>query len=208
MNPRILKTQTAGFPSPAEPFQLSDRVCPVRIAPLLDNPLRRWLTGTRKIAQSYLRPGMTVLDVGCGPAPMLMDIAQVIGPSGTIICADVQRGMLDHVARKATRKRLACSLRVHLCRPETLGLEPGIADFAVAFWMMHEAPDLRNLTDQITTVLKPEGRFLVIEPGMHVSEDEFRGTISLCLERGMELVDTPRIRLSRAALFEKPGRKS
>ena len=180
---------------------LSDKVCPVSVAPYLDNPIRRFLTGTRKIARTYLSPGMTVLDVGCGPAPMLMDILHAIGPEGHVICTDIQQGMLDRVAHKAKRKGVEQQVRLHLCTPDSLGLDAAIADFAVAFWMVHEAPHPARLVEQILKTLKPGGKFLLIEPSMHVKDAEFRSVVTHCLEQGAEFCPQPRIRLSRAALF-------
>jgi hypothetical protein len=48
---------------------MSDRnkhVCPVELAGSLDNKIRRWLQNPQKILASYLKEGMTVLDIGCG----------------------------------------------------------------------------------------------------------------------------------------------
>ena len=42
----------------------------------------------------------------------------------------------------------------------------------------------------------------VAEPKMHVSRDDFRQTVTLVEGAGMQLVGEPRVRLSRAAVFE------
>ncbi len=44
-----------------------NRVCPVELAGSLDNRFRRWLQNPRKILAPYVREGMKVLDIGCGP---------------------------------------------------------------------------------------------------------------------------------------------
>ncbi|HPQ41559.1 MAG TPA: class I SAM-dependent methyltransferase [bacterium] len=178
MNGNIHVTVAAERRDAGECTGFSPRVCPVSVAPWLDNPFRRWMTGTRRLAGKYLAPGMAVLDIGCGPAPMLADIARVIGPEGRIICADIQREMLERVARKARRLGLQDQVRLHLSHPEHVGLEAGIADAAIAYWMVHEAPDPHQLIIQVIDILKPGGRFIIIEPAMHVSKTDFNTMIN------------------------------
>ncbi len=49
-----------------------NRVCPVERAGNLDNRFRRWIQNPRKILGPYMREGMTVLDLGCGPGFFLL----------------------------------------------------------------------------------------------------------------------------------------
>jgi hypothetical protein len=44
-----------------------NRVCPVELAGSLDNRFRRWIQNPYKILSPYVKEGMKVLDVGCGP---------------------------------------------------------------------------------------------------------------------------------------------
>ncbi len=180
-----------------------NHVCPASMAWTLDNPLRRWLTGSRRIAKRYLREGMVVLDVGCGPAPMLLDMARVVGRTGRIICADIQEEMLAHVQRKAERARILQQVQVHLCEPNWLGLNPETADFALAFWMVHEAPDPDQLLAQIVDTLRPGGQFLIVEPRVHVREQDFEQILQLARQRNLVEIERPRIRMSRAALLQR-----
>ncbi|MCK7642889.1 methyltransferase domain-containing protein [Corynebacterium sp. CCM 8835] len=34
---------------------------------------------------SYLKPGMSVLDIGCGPGSITLDLAEIVGPEGRVI---------------------------------------------------------------------------------------------------------------------------
>ena len=43
---------------------------------------------------------MTVLDVGCGPGFFTLDMARLVGPSGRVIAADLQEGMLEKLGQK------------------------------------------------------------------------------------------------------------
>jgi ubiquinone/menaquinone biosynthesis C-methylase UbiE len=49
--------------------------------------------------------------------------------------------MLEKVRARAERKGLAARIRLHQCPADSLGLGEKRADFALAFWMVHEVLD-------------------------------------------------------------------
>ncbi len=55
------------------------KVCSVELAGGLDNKFRRFLQNPQKILKPYLKEGMTVLDLGCGPGFFTIEIAKMIG---------------------------------------------------------------------------------------------------------------------------------
>ena len=74
---------------------LKNHICPHKFSFMLDNIFRRRLQHPRKIVGEYLRPGDTVIDLGCGPGFFTIDMAKVVGPTGKVIAVDLQRSMLD-----------------------------------------------------------------------------------------------------------------
>ncbi|NEC14725.1 methyltransferase domain-containing protein, partial [Streptomyces sp. SID8014] len=50
-----------------------------------------------------LRPGDTVLDAGCGTGRALPALRAVVGPSGTVLGADLTEAMLAEAARAGRR---------------------------------------------------------------------------------------------------------
>ncbi len=66
-------------------------VCPAELAGSLDNRMRRLLQNPLKILRPYVQEGMTALDVGCGPGFFTLPMAQLVGSSGRVIAADLQR---------------------------------------------------------------------------------------------------------------------
>lgn len=150
----------------------SGRVCPHQGAFLLDNWIRRILQPPGKLLQAYIKPGDTVVDLGCGPGFFTMAMARLAGPEGHVTAVDLQAPMLAHVRRKAVRSGVADRITCHLCQPERIGLDIA-ADFILAWYMVHETPDPAAFFKEVRTLLKNDGRLLVVEPKMHVARDDF-----------------------------------
>lgn len=178
-------------------------VCPWWGGWLIDNPLRRWLHNPETILGSYVRPGMTVMDVGCGMGIFSIAMARMVGEAGRVISVDLQQEMLETVGRRAMRAGVAD--RIELCRaePDRLGAEATV-DFALAFAMVHEAPDTRALLGEIADCLKPGSRLLVAEPKLHVPRKQFARMLEIAASLGLELRQQPKICCCHAAVLEKP----
>ena len=72
-----------------------NRVCPVELANSLDSKIRSLIQNPRKILKPYIKEGMKVLDIGCGPGFFSVAIAEMVGKNGKVIAADMQEGMLQ-----------------------------------------------------------------------------------------------------------------
>jgi 2-polyprenyl-3-methyl-5-hydroxy-6-metoxy-1,4-benzoquinol methylase len=179
---------------------MKQHVCPWWFAYSFDNPVRRLLHPPEKLLAPWVRSGMTVLDVGCGIGHFSLGMARMVGPGGRVIAADLQERALTVVARRAGRAGLADRVTTHRCGPEACGVA-GPVDFALAFWMLHETPSAEGFCREIAGTLSPGGRFLVAEPAFHVSGDAFEGELAAAARAGLKLVERPRVRFSRAALF-------
>ena len=77
------------------------------------------------------------------------------------------------------------------------------ADAALAFWMVHEVPDVARFLGEVAAALKPGGRFLLVEPRGHVSARAFAATVDLAVAAGLRPTSTPHVRLSRTTMFER-----
>lgn len=148
------------------------RVCPHQGAFILDNWMRRWLQPPQKILQGHIKPGQTVVDLGCGPGFFTIAMARLAGPGGRVVAVDLQAPMLDHVLRKAARCGVADRITCHQGRPGRIGLDVA-ADFILAWYMVHETPDPAEFFKEVRTLLKDSGQLLVVEPKMHVSRNDF-----------------------------------
>jgi SAM-dependent methyltransferase len=110
--------------------------------------------------------------------------------------------MLAMVEERAKRAGLADRIRLHCCEPHAIGLDRTV-DFALAFWMAHEVPDLDAFLGEVLSLLAPEGRFLLIEPKIHVGSKAFEETIAKALDKGFALLGRPKVRFSRGVLLGK-----
>jgi ubiquinone/menaquinone biosynthesis C-methylase UbiE len=183
---------------------INNRVCPWWLCHSFDNPLRRLIHNPERMLKDHVRAGMTVVDVGCGMGYFTLGMARLAGPGGKVIAVDLQQEMLSALDRRAQKGGLSGRIVLHRCRPDRLGVEEQ-ADFVLCFWMAHEVPDKPRFFGEIFSLLKPDGRLLLVEPRIHVSRSGFDQTLQTCLEAGFRELDKPGIALSRAVLMEKAG---
>jgi 2-polyprenyl-3-methyl-5-hydroxy-6-metoxy-1,4-benzoquinol methylase len=179
---------------------MAERVCPWWLTFTFDNPLRRLLHPPGTVLGSWVRPGMTVLDVGCGIGHFSLGMARLVGPGGRVIAADLQERSLAILGRRARRAGLADRITIRTCTPDSCGVA-GPVDFALAFWMLHETPSPERFCRDIGAILAPGGRLLIAEPSFHVSAAAFEEELAAAARAGLRLLERPRVRASRAALL-------
>jgi ubiquinone/menaquinone biosynthesis C-methylase UbiE len=100
---------------------INSRVCPVERAGGLDNRLRRLIQNPARILKPYIRQGMTVLDLGCGPGFFSIEMAKMVNESGKVIAADLQEGMLEKLKKKIAGTDLETRIKLHKCGQKKIG---------------------------------------------------------------------------------------
>jgi ubiquinone/menaquinone biosynthesis C-methylase UbiE len=181
----------------------SDRnhVCPVELAGSLDSKIRRWLQNPYTILSPFVKEGMKALDLGCGPGFFTVAMADLVGPTGTVLAADLQQGMLDRLSGRIKGTTLDSIVKRVLCAKDNVNVSETV-DFILAFFMVHEVPDQRALFNQLRGILRPGGVFLLVEPKLfHVSRSEFQATLGVAQEAGFTIASGPRLRVSRSAVL-------
>ena len=181
-------------------------VCPWRIAPIIDNFLRPLIHNPRKLFGPYVKPGMTVMDVGCGGGFVSLGLARMVGNEGLVISADIQHEMLEIVQERAEKMGLANRIRIHLCEANRIGVRDNL-DFAAALFMVHEVPNSKAFLEEIFTLLVPGGKLFIAEPKIHVSRSDFEHTVQEAVLTGFLIYGRPAIRIGRAVVLEKPGKQ-
>lgn len=167
---------------------------------MLDNSIRRLFQNPKNIVGDYVKEGMTAIDIGCGPGMFTLAMATMVGDAGTVIAVDIQQEMLDLVRKKAGRKGFVSRIRFHRSEPDRTGVTEK-ADFILSFYMVHEVPDRGAFLLEVQGLLKPGGKYLIVEPEFHVSEEAFAETVADAGKAGLKPVLYPKVRMSRAALF-------
>lgn len=182
-------------------------VCPVWIGYLLASPIRKLFHNPDRILGPYIRPGMTVVDVGCAMGFFTIPAARMVGEDGRVVAVDLQPEMLEKLTSRAVKAGVAGRIETRACSAESTGLQDmeGRADVVLAIAMVHETPDPERLIDELVRCLKPGGRLLIAEPSGHVSGEAFRGTLGLATKAGLELLDTPRVSRAHSACLAKPA---
>lgn len=175
-------------------------VCPAELSGSLDNPIRKIFHKPEKILSGYIREGMTVLDLGCGPGYFTIEMARRVGDCGKVIAADLQQGMLDKLRKKISGTPSERIIELHKCAEDTLGISQKV-DFVLASWMVHEVPDQDRLFRELKSILSPEGKILIIEPKIHVSLRSFNSMINLAENNGFIIIERPKVTISRSILM-------
>jgi ubiquinone/menaquinone biosynthesis C-methylase UbiE len=175
-------------------------VCPAEFARSLDNSFRRWLHNPQKILKPYIKLGMSVLDLGCGPGVFTVEIAKLVGEAGKVVAADLQDGMLNIVAGKLAGTSLERRVVLHKCQENSIGLDEKM-DFILAFWMVHEVPDHDRLFEELKSMLKPGGKLYIIEPKFHVNRPAFQKMSDGIVSTGLKIVGRPKVFFSRTVML-------
>lgn len=177
-------------------------VCSHKHAFFLDNFIRRLFQNPKKIMGPYIRPGDTVLDLGCGPGYFSIDMAEMVGESGRVFAVDLQKEMLAKVARKAALKNLSPIIHLHQCTQTDIWPHQEVqADFILAYYMVHETPDFNSFFSRVSRLLSPTGQFLIVEPPFHVSGTLFNEIIRAARKNGFAVTDRPKRKGGKSILL-------
>jgi ubiquinone/menaquinone biosynthesis C-methylase UbiE len=153
----------------------------------------------------YVKPGMTVLDVGPGMGYFTLPMARMVGENGRVICVDVQEKMLASLKRRAHRAGLEKQIIARGVGPTTLSIDDleGRVDFALVFAVVHEVPSPEALFREIHAAMKTGGLLLLSEPMGHVTPAAFEKTVATVKSAGFEEVQRIKIWRSISAVLRK-----
>jgi ubiquinone/menaquinone biosynthesis C-methylase UbiE len=163
------------------------------------------------IARLKVAPGHSIADLGAGTGAFSVPMAKAVGPSGKVYAVEIDRGLVDHVARKAADAKMG-NVQTLLGKPDDPGL-PGQADLLFMNDVLHHIADRASYLKQVVRYMKPGGRFAIIDPTPEASPH--RGEPALIVSKDQAgawmkeagLVAQEDVRLFRDKWFVVYGRK-
>lgn len=123
----------------------------------------------RTLEGADVRPGQTVLEVGCGTGFFTLPAAQVIGERGGLIAMDVSAGFIEQVQRKVRHAGLN-NVRVVKRDALATGLDTASMDKVLLLGVIpFPLLPLDRLLPEMHRVLKPEATMAVwlFPPAVH-----------------------------------------
>jgi ubiquinone/menaquinone biosynthesis C-methylase UbiE len=184
---------------------MNKHVCPWWVGYLLVNPLRKLFHDPERILQPFVHRGMLALDVGCAMGFFTLPMARLAGDDGRVIAVDLQERMIRSINSRAAKAGLLARIEPRVCTSRSLEIDDlaGRVDFALAFAVLHEMPDINGALASICRSLRQGGRLLIAEPTGHVSVQEFDRTIAAATRCGLDVVGSPCIRRCHSRLLSR-----
>ncbi|MDE2823781.1 MAG: class I SAM-dependent methyltransferase [Chloroflexota bacterium] len=115
--------------------------------------------------EAGLRPGMTVVDYGCGPGLLTLLAAKAVGSDGTVYALDIHQGMVALIESRAAEAGLGNVTALLNDGPEA-PLSGGVADVILCTLVFHykESRDERQvLADDLARLLRPGGCAMLVQ---------------------------------------------
>jgi Methylase involved in ubiquinone/menaquinone biosynthesis len=128
----------------------------------LDNPFSKIHSARAIVSHLFLKAGMIVVDVGCGPGRLSIPIAEQVGPTGEVVAVDIQPQMLHRAQEKALGRSLT-NIRFIQMGIGQGKLEHNYYDRALLVTVLGEIPDRQVALQEVFDSLKPGGILSVTE---------------------------------------------
>jgi len=119
-----------------------------------------------------LAPGQAVVDYGCGPGHLALELARRVGAGGRVHAVDINREFLERTERRASEAGVGDRLEVHRARQDRIPLPDASVDRVICKNVLEYVDDPAASLADFRRVLRPGGLAHVIDSdwGMLVVE--------------------------------------
>jgi len=110
----------------------------------------------------HIRPGMKVLELGCGTGSMWAEPVRWLPSEASLLLTDFSEGMLQTARQNLPVQPNIAFAQVDI---QQIPYEDNNFDLVIANAMLYHVPDLDKAISEVARVLKPEGRFICSTSG-------------------------------------------
>jgi len=110
-----------------------------------------------------LAPGQTVVDYGCGPGGLAVELARRVAPNGRVHGVDLNKAFLERARARAKRDGVEALIDWHHTDGGRIPLDTDSADRLVCKNVMEYVPDVAATLAEFHRVVKPGGVAHVID---------------------------------------------
>lgn len=133
---------------------------PAQLADVPESALSRALGVNNHLRHADIRPGDTVLDLGCGGGIDVVIAARMTGPEGRVIGLDFLPEMLERTGKAAAEAGLD-NVETLEGEIEAIPLPDDSVDYIVSNGVINLSPRKKRVLLECARVLKPGGGFCV-----------------------------------------------
>jgi SAM-dependent methyltransferase len=144
---------------------------------------------SEEMAQAGIVPGAVVADVGCGPGAMSVELARMVGPTGSVLAVDQDPEALE-AARSLVAGAGVDNVVLRQGQATATGLEPGSVDVVMMRHVLaHNGRDEQRIVDHLATLVRPGGCVYLLDidgTAMRIVPAELLGQLSDMTERYLQ----------------------
>jgi SAM-dependent methyltransferase len=112
---------------------------------------------------AQLAPGQTVVDYGCGPGGLAVELARRVAPGGRVHGVDLNKAFLERAAARAQRDGVEAHVAWHHSEDGRIPLPSASADRVICKNVMEYVPDVAATLGEFRRALRPGGLAHVID---------------------------------------------
>jgi ubiquinone/menaquinone biosynthesis C-methylase UbiE len=118
-----------------------------------------------------VKPGMKVVDYGCGIGSYSIPLAEMVGPEGRIFAVDIQPLAIEAVEKKASKRGLT-NVEAILVDSYDTGIEESSIDLVLIIDTIHRIEDCDAMFQEMHRILRQDAT-LFLDKG-HMEDSEVR----------------------------------